>query len=211
MKYKVLHIISQVVSALLYPLLIPTYGMLLFCADFTRDMPVDTGKFWLITCLGTFIFTGLLPFMMVVSRIHTGKAKDVYMNDAQERLWPYIYTIGGYGCWAYMLYTLFPMMRFLFWIAIGATLAIGLVAVINHWWKISAHLTGMGGLFGGVCAYCLVYGQWPIGLMSILLGVSLLLMYARLYLDAHTPLQVVCGYLLGTMATFIPVWFGYHV
>jgi beta-lactamase regulating signal transducer with metallopeptidase domain len=37
-----------------------------------------------------------------------------------------------------------------------------------------------------------------------ILIVSLLLMYARLYLNAHTPLQVVCGYILGIVCTFTP-------
>jgi membrane-associated phospholipid phosphatase len=33
---------------------------------------------------------------------------------------------------------------------------------------------------------------------------ALLLMFARVYDESHTPLQVVCGYLLGTLATFVP-------
>jgi membrane-associated phospholipid phosphatase len=31
------------------------------------------------------------------------------------------------------------------------------------------------------------------------------LMYARLYLNAHTPMQVVCGFLLGLTTTFLPI------
>ena len=31
-----------------------------------------------------------------------------------------------------------------------------------------------------------------------------------LHLNAHTPLQVVCGYLLGTLCTFIPNLIIYH-
>jgi len=37
-----------------------------------------------------------------------------------------------------------------------------------------------------------------------LLLLSLLLMYARIYLDAHTPLQVVLGFLLGLVFTITP-------
>ena len=46
-------------------------------------------------------------------------------------------------------------------------------------------------------------------IIGILL-VSLLLMYARLYLNAHTPMQVVCGYILGLICTFIPNLIIYH-
>ena len=88
--------------------------------------------------------------------------------------------------------------------AIGATAALLAVTIINQWWKISAHLTAMGGLFGSICSIALAYSTLPTTLLIIVLLISLLLMYARLYLDAHTPMQVICGYLLGIVCTFIP-------
>ena len=78
------------------------------------------------------------------------------------------------------------------------------VTIINHWWKISAHLTGIGGLLGGICSFALSYSVLPFWLIIIVLLVALILMYARLYLDAHTPMQVVCGFILGLLSTFIP-------
>ena len=89
-------------------------------------------------------------------------------------------------------------------IAIGATIALAIVMLINHWWKISAHLTGMGGLLGGICSMALFYTMLPSALIISVLIISLLLMYARLYTNAHTPMQVVSGYLLGILCTFIP-------
>ena len=89
--------------------------------------------------------------------------------------------------------------------AIGATVALILVTIINRWWKISAHLSSLGGLIGGVMSFCLCTGIMPsMWLVICMFVVVLLLMYARLYLDAHTPLQVVCGLLLGLLMTFIP-------
>ena len=41
-------------------------------------------------------------------------------------------------------------------------------------------------------------------MVIVVLVLSLLLMYARIYLKAHTPMQVVCGYLLGLVFTFVP-------
>jgi membrane-associated phospholipid phosphatase len=90
------------------------------------------------------------------------------------------------------------------WIALGAMVALGIVTVVNRWWKISAHLTGMGGLLGGVCSYALYYSMLPSSLLVFLLLAALLLMYARIYLEAHTPLQVVCGMLVGLVSTFVP-------
>jgi membrane-associated phospholipid phosphatase len=78
------------------------------------------------------------------------------------------------------------------------------VTITNLKWKISAHLTGIGWLLGGVCSFALYYSTLPLGLVITILTASLILMYARLYLHAHTPLQVVCGLLLGILSTFIP-------
>ena len=84
-------------------------------------------------------------------------------------------------------------------------MALGIVAVVNKRWKISAHLTGFGGLTGGVLAFYLAGGMMPpMWLIGALLGLALVLMYARLYLDAHKPMQVVCGWLLGIAMTFVP-------
>jgi membrane-associated phospholipid phosphatase len=96
------------------------------------------------------------------------------------------------------------MPLFLLLVAIGAIVALLIVTIINSWWKISAHLTGIGGLLGGICSYALYSSSLPIGLICITLMLALILMYARLYLDAHTPMQVVCGFLLGLLATFVP-------
>jgi membrane-associated phospholipid phosphatase len=86
----------------------------------------------------------------------------------------------------------------------GAIGALGIVTIINHWWKISAHLTGIGGLLGGVCSFAMNYARLPLGMIIALLVVSLLLMYARIYLNAHSPMQVVCGFILGILAIFVP-------
>lgn len=208
---KVLHILAKTLSILLYPLWMPTYGMVLFCIVLTRYMTIHVTRFWLITCLGTFLFTAIIPILLIANEMRRKRVKDWYITDSQERFWPYLYTCVGFGLWTYMLYTLFPTLRFMFWIALGATVSLAVVTIVNRWWKISAHLTGWGGLIGGIAAYSLYYGIWPLGSLIGLSVVALLLMYARLYEDAHTPEQVVAGFLLGLTCTFVPNLIVYHV
>ena len=79
-----------------------------------------------------------------------------------------------------------------------------LILLINRTWKISAHLAALGGLFGAMMSFSLSTG---VSAIPALIGCSIaaiLLMFARVYDGSHNPLQVVCGYLLGTMATFLP-------
>ena len=130
---------------------------------------------------------------------------DIQIENPEQRTVPYLYAALGFGFWAYLMIAILHAPLYLGFIAIGAMAAIGLITLINRWWKISAHLTGMGGLIGGLFAYCLGIGALPtVGTLCLWFGLSLILMYARLYLKAHTPSQVAAGWLLGMICTFLP-------
>lgn len=152
---------------------------------------------------GTFFLSALIPIALILFLWKKGAISSLSIEDAQQRTTPYIYTLLCFGFWCAFIHILhLPMVCFI--CAIGATAALLAVTIINQWWKISAHLTAMGGLFGSICSIALAYSTLPTTLIIIVLLISLLLMYARLYLDAHTPMQVICGYLLGIVCTFIP-------
>lgn len=204
-------ILSRMMSVLLYPLFIPTYGMILFCCAYAihvRPLPF----IWsLVAIIGTFILTCLLPMSAIWLMIRRGQVADIQIVNARERTMPYIYTLSGFAFWAYFLIQVLKAPIFLGFIAVGATIAIGLIALINRVWKISAHLTGMGGLFGGLMSYCLAICATPTwGTIIGWLLLSLLLMYARIRLDAHTSAQVCAGWLLGITCTFIPYCFAVY-
>lgn len=214
---RLLTIIARIFGGLFYPLWIPTYGMLFYCLTFSTRIcqlsPLTSAhhlstpllSYSLIAIIGTFFFTGLVPLIAILVMIRRGQVTDLYITRPQERTMPYLYTLCGYGFWCYFLYGVLHVPTFFFVSAIGATLALATVMFINKYWKISAHLTGLGGLIGGILSWFLFYHIMPsIGFIAILLGVALLLMYSRIYVNAHTPLQVVCGFLLGIIFTFVP-------
>lgn len=204
---KVLTILARILGGLFYPLWIPTYGMLFYCLTLLPLPPYSSTPLlplMLKSIIWTFALTGVAPLITIIIMIRRKQITDIYITNPKERLIPYLYTLCFFGLWCYFLYTAhFP--AFFFWSAVGATAALAVVTIINTKWKISAHLTGLGGLIGGILSWFIYYQMMPtIGLIAILLSVALLLMYARLYVDAHTPLQVVCGLLLGIVFTFIP-------
>jgi membrane-associated phospholipid phosphatase len=138
--------------------------------------------------------------------------KDLYINDPRERTVPYLYAAMGFVFWSYLLLKILHAPLALSCVAVGATAAIGIVTLINRRWKISAHLAGLGGLIGGIFSYCLSIGAIPTwGTLFLWLALSLALMVARLYLDAHTPAQVCAGWLLGLACTFLPYCLLYYV
>lgn len=208
--HKCLNILSQTASIVLYPMLMPMYGMLLYALSTRGQMSIYSTAYMGMYLSGTAILTLFIPIALLLILWRKGYVSSLHIDDAKQRTTPYIYTLICYGFWAYFLRVVMKLPMFLFLVAIGAIIALLAVTIINHWWKISAHLTGLGGLIGGICSYALYASVMPMGLICGLLVVALLLMYARLYLNAHTPLQVVCGLMLGISCTFIPSWIITH-
>ena len=201
---KILNILSQAWSVLLYPMLMPLYGILLFCFAAKYLLPLLPSAYLWLCVTGTAVLTLIIPILLLLFLWRKGYINSLHIDDAKQRTTPYIYTLICYGFWAYFLRATMQLPIFLLLVAIGAMVALLAVTIINHWWKISAHLTGIGGLLGGICSFAINYSTLPIALIITVLVAALLLMYARLYLNAHTPLQVICGFLLGLLCTFIP-------
>lgn len=201
---QLLNILSQACSIVLYPMLMPLYGILLFCVGAKQLIPLLPSLYISLCIAGTAVITLVIPILLLVFMWKKGQIDSLHINDAKQRTTPYIYTLICYGFWAYFLRVTLQLPIFLLLVAIGSMFALLAVTIINHWWKISAHLTGIGGLLGGICSFALSYSVLPFWLIIIVLLIALMLMYARLYLNAHTPMQVVCGFILGLLSTFIP-------
>lgn len=209
---KVADILAKGLSALLYPLFIPTYGMMLFCYAFSLHQETLPLAWALIAIIGTHVLTCTIPLTAILLLIRRGRVSNLLIKDAGERTIPYAYTTISFCFWCYLLIGILHTPLYINMVAVGATIAIGIVTIINRRWKISAHLTAMGGLFGGFMAYCLGIGAIPTSwLLCLWMIITLLLMYARLWLNAHTPTQVVCGWLLGLTCTWVPYMIYYYV
>jgi membrane-associated phospholipid phosphatase len=208
---KICTIIANAVSIGLYPLFIPTYGMIMYMCmmqSYRQELPI---VYVGVAIGGTLLLTALIPIALIVMLWMRKQISSLHIDDPKERTTPYIYAIVCFGFWCYFVHTTIHLPLVWLLIALGATIALIATTVINHWWKISAHLTALGGLLGGICSMSYIFSIMPIALIITILCVSLILMYARLYLNAHTPMQVIGGYILGIICTFIPTLIISHV
>lgn len=208
---KVAILVSKTLSIILHPLFIPTYAMLLFTRSVSRmadqafriDPFAERATGFMVGI--TFLFTCLLPAVTILILRVFHKIRSVELSDANERFLPYMAALFGYMCWYQTFAWIFrDVPFFLKETTLGSTIAMALVILINLRWKISAHLSAMGGLLGGVIGFALMISIYPLTVFCVVLVISLLLMYARLILNAHTPLQVVAGFLLSLLATAVP-------
>jgi len=204
MKRSLPDILSRIISVLFYPLFVPTYGMALFCYALSLRVPPLPGIYWTVAIVGTFVFTCFIPLSLILYMLYRRQVKDLDLSDPEERRAPYRYSVCGFAAWSLFIARIMKMPSCMLWTAIGATVVLFIVALINRRWKISAHSAGIGGLVGGLMSFCLFYSLLPTALIMSAFALSLLILYARLQANAHTPLQVVAGYLLGIAGTFLP-------
>ena len=201
---RVLNILYKSLSIVLYPMLIPTYGMALFCASISHNLyPLSVG-YGIIVCIATLFFTCIIPLGMILMLKKRGAIDSIYLTERSQRTRPYIYSIAGFGVWCFFVGNTLHAPLYILWTAIGSTAAIVIVAAINMRWKISAHLCAIGGLTGGILSFWMAMGVWPTVTLNVVMLLSLLLMYARIYLNAHTPEQTVAGYITGLVCTTVP-------
>jgi membrane-associated phospholipid phosphatase len=180
----------------------PTYGTALLLAAM-RTMYTNVNALYIAVILAaTFILTFVIPASIIFYMWKANKIDSLHIEDAKQGRFPYFYTGAAYAFWFIFVWMISLLPGVMTIICLGAIIALVAVSIINEKWKISAHLTGIGGLLGGICSFALYAHYIPMALIMFVLVMALLLMYARLYLNAHSPLQVVAGFLLGLISVF---------
>lgn len=169
--------------------------------DFFLMLPALWG--W-VAVTGTFVFTGLLPALPILVMMRRGEVKDLFISKREERTLPYLFSFLSYVFWAIFLWKTMQLPRFIVAMAIGSALSIVIIVYINTKWKISAHLSAMGGLAGAVFGVCFRMGVNPVWLFILIFTLSALVALSRIELKAHTPGQTLAGFILGFLAVFIP-------
>lgn len=194
--------ISEILSAVFSPLLVPTHGMVL-AAFLTILRMLPSNLLW--TAIGiTFVITCLVPVSAIVALYRSGVIKDPALNNRTERFIPYGVVVLCYlGCGFFFYKASAP-----FWLPMfvaGGALATVISTVVNCWWKISAHAAAMGGLVALV--FRIVASHYALFNMNVWLSgviiVAGLVMTARVYLSRHTLWQVLAGCANGFLCVYL--------
>jgi membrane-associated phospholipid phosphatase len=147
--------------------------------------------------------TLVLPlFMILILRI-TNVLSSVKMEDKKDRLLPFAIVSILYFITTYLFYIKLWLDFTLVFALFVMTFCLILLTSITVFWKISAHMTGVAGLLAIVLVMSIKYPL--VGLLYPLISVTLLtgaIASARLYLNAHSPLEIVGGFLLGFTVCF---------
>ena len=212
-------IVAQIISVVAHPLLMLTYMLLLLLLVnpylFGVNSIGDLESKKLI--LSVFFTSFLLPAVAIFLMRKLDLISSLEMRNKQDRIGPFIVT-GIFYLWVFQNVLRNNDMPTAFLIAVlGTTMGLFLCFLINLFFKISLHATGIGGYIGMVLITMWLYSygtfdMWLpfIGSCSVSINMVLIVSMlvagligtSRLGLRAHTSLELYAGFALGILCQY---------
>jgi hypothetical protein len=194
--------LAMVISYALHPLIMPTLCMfILFQVHSYLSLILSPGSRIMLYGL-VFFNTFLVPLLVSLALKKKGHIRSLHMNTREERKIPLLATAFTYT-FTYYLLNKIPLSPVIYVSLMGAILALIIHIVVNLNWKISAHMTGFGGMLGTVFGLAFRLHQDLTLLICILFVVGGILGTARLLVTDHTPAQIYSGFLNGFLCQVI--------
>lgn len=192
-------------SYVFHPLIIPTLGMIIIFNSNSYvnfAIPFELKKAVVILVgLSTFV----IPTLFTLFLQNRGYIKTIEMETTKERIIPYGFTVIFYFFTIYMMIKA-PIPPIIFNFMIGALVSVILAFVVNLKWKISAHMIGIGGLVGALIATSFLLNVNLISYITLSIFVAGLVASSRLILNAHSPNQLIVGFLIGMICQVFSIY-----
>lgn len=186
----------KIISVVFHPLLIPTWAFLVVMLQgnlYFFQIPPHAK--WYVASM-IFTVSGAVPAMIILLMYRLKMISALSIPNKDERSAPIIITALFFYLTYYLLNKLAIVPIFGFYMLGATTLAI-LSLFINLWWKISLHLTAMGGLTGAFVGLSLLVHDNYLTTVIWAVLIAGTVAYSRLKLSAHKPSQVYAGFLTG--------------
>lgn len=192
---KIIDKLAKINSIIFHPLFIPVYGMIIIFSAPTLFgyLPFTVKKLLLFIILinNVLLPVSLLPFFRYKNLISSWT-----INNRIERNIPLIISSILYSLTSFIIFRL-PIPVFLKSFILSVFILSVILTLINFWWKISLHSTGVGALISLVIILAFkMYTPLVWYLISVIIIAGIVLS-SRLRLNTHSPLQVWLGFLTG--------------
>jgi membrane-associated phospholipid phosphatase len=159
-----------------------------------HDRARDTNTFWLLLFTST-LFTSIAPMLYILWLYATDRIADLDMSvrSERERVFGIFVLFFALGTGSLYLLHAPPLMTASM---AGLTSASLVVQYITRYWKISTHALG---ITAPLVVLVYLYGAQPLPFFALIPIVG----WSRVWLRAHTVLQVVAGTALGAASVLI--------
>lgn len=206
--------IAKGISILLHPVFVPSY--LIIALKLLAPLPLFYlffgNKIFLALWVMVFVYTALIPFLLVYLLYRSKYVSDITLSVRKERPKVYLLVSGFYVALGYFLQSRGNV--FLPTSVIIYTMAVNIIGLFlfSFFDKISAHLAGLGGAIGIFFGIFYRYGEKNlIPVLLILIVITAITASARLSLGAHNLRQVTLGSIWGAVVGFIGTYYFMHL
>jgi hypothetical protein len=190
-----MRILARFASVLFHPLIMPSLALLVVFQTGVYFPVLDYEQkraIFLIVFLASFV----IPLSFIPLFLLKGNRFNPEMPTTRERIKPFFLTSAVYlATWYFMRETGIP--AFFSELMLSVALVVLLCSFVTIFWKISAHLSGAGGLTGLLFYISLQPIPDAMILLSAGFLMSGLLATSRIWLGAHRPAEAYAGFLLG--------------
>lgn len=195
--------ISLIISVIFQPLVVPTlvFGLALFAVPEATSIPHSfKGRVFYLVALSTLV----IPMVTVFALKFTRVLKSIHMAELKDRAIPFTVTSIYYVLTVYFLHEKQELDPILWKVLAVITSAIIILTLVTYFWKMSAHMTGMGGLIAAVIVLGFKFPTFR-PLYPLLGSIMLtgLVGSVRLYLESHKPIEIYVGLIFGFTLCFL--------
>ena len=192
--------VARITSIVFTPFSIPFLAFLvLFLFSYLRIMPI----LYKGIVLGiVYCFTILTPTITIfLFRKINGFARQE-LSERKKRYVPILLTIISY------VFCLLMMRKLnIPWYMNGiifVSLVISIICIlVNLKWKLSEHMAGMGGIIGGLVSFSALFSYNPVVWLCLFILIAGILGSARIVLGHHTLGEVLSGFVVGLVCSFL--------
>ena len=192
--------VARVTSIVFTPFSIPFLAFLvLFLFSYLRIMPI----LYKGIVLGiVYCFTILTPTITIfLFRKINGFARQE-LSERKKRYVPILLTIISY------VFCLLMMRKLnIPWYMTGiifVSLVISIICIlVNQKWKLSEHMAGMGGIIAGLGSFSALFSYNPVVWLCLFILIAGILGSARIVLGHHTLGEVLSGFVVGLVCSFL--------
>ena len=200
--------VARITSIVFTPFSIPFLAFLvLFLFSYLRIMPI----LYKGIVLGiVYCFTILTPTITIfLFRKINGFARQE-LSERKKRYVPILLTIISY------VFCLLMMRKLnIPWYMTGiifVSLVISIICIlVNLKWKLSEHMAGMGGIIGGLVSFSALFSYNPVVWLCLFILIAGILGSARIVLGHHTLGEVLSGFVVGLVCSFLILHPAYNI
>ena len=200
------------------PILMPIYALLVVMYVPSEAINISEGdslynlldQFKLIFLGCYFVFIVVAPAIMYFFMKENKIIKTVQLDDKSERNFPLI----NMSIFCFILFILLlkisgdaHLPKFLYGLTLSGGIVIGIFIFVNKVIKVSLHATGVGIFTGFIFAYAAEQLNFNIVVLISAILISGIVLSSRLYLEKHTPKELIIGYFFSLFTTFVINYF----